>query len=158
MKQLKKWIPCILSIISLVNYQAVKAQKESVGQTIETKTLSTGLPFRDAVAANGMVYISGQIGLDPVTDKFPSSGFTAEADQVMKNLGKVLKDNNLGFSDLVSVTIYLKSMDNYTPVNKVYRQYFNEVFPARVCIAVLDLPLHANIEISAIARQKAALP
>jgi reactive intermediate/imine deaminase len=158
MNQLKKWIPCILSIISLVNYQEVKAQKEAVGQTSETKTVSTGLPFSDAVAANGMLYISGQIGLDPVTDQFPAAGFTAEADQVMKNLGKVLKDNGLGFSDLVSVTIYLKSMDNYTPVNKVYRQYFNGVFPARVCIAVQDLPLHANIEMAAIARQKVTLP
>lgn len=109
------------------------------------------LPFSKAIASKGMLYISGQIGIDPATNALPSTGFEAEADQVMKNLGEVLHGFGLTYDNLVNVTIYLKSMGNYPATNTVYSQYFNGNFPSRVCIAVHDLPLNANIEIAAIA-------
>jgi reactive intermediate/imine deaminase len=112
------------------------------------------LPFRKAVASNGMLYISGQIGIDPATNSLLSTDFEAEADQVMKNLGEVLNEFGLTYDDLVSVTIYLKSMGNYPATNIVYSRYFSGNFPARVCIAVHDLPLNANIEIAALAKTK----
>jgi len=112
------------------------------------------LPFSEAVAARGMLYISGQIGIDPATQSLPSAGFEAEADQVMKNLGGVLRRSGLTYNDLVSVTIYLKSMENYAATNTVYSRYFGDVLPARVCIAVHDLPLKARIEIAAVAEGK----
>ena len=112
------------------------------------------LPFSKAVASNGMLYISGQIGIDPTTNSLPSTGFEAEADQVMKNLGEVLQGSGLTHDDLVNVTIYLKSMGNYPAANTVYSRYFSGNFPARVCIAVYDLPVNANIEIAAIAKTK----
>jgi len=115
---------------------------------------SPKLPFSKAVASNGMLYISGQIGIDPTTNSLPSTGFEAEADQVMKNLGDVLHGFGLNHDDLVNVTIYLKSMGNYSATNTVYSQYFSGNFPSRVCIAVHDLPLNANIEIAAIAKTK----
>ena len=114
----------------------------------------SGLPFREAVALQGTLYISGQIGIDPATRTLPSAGFEAEADQVMKNLGGVLSRSGLTYNDLVSVTIYLKSMENYPVTNSVYSRYFDGDFPARVCIAVHDLPLKANIEIAAVAEVK----
>jgi reactive intermediate/imine deaminase len=115
---------------------------------------SPRLPFRKAVASSGMLYISGQIGIDPTTNSLPATSFEAEADQVMKNLGEVLHGFGLTHDDLVSVTIYLKSMGNYSAANTVYSRYFSGDFPARVCIAVYDLPLNANIEIAAIAGTK----
>jgi reactive intermediate/imine deaminase len=112
------------------------------------------LPFREAVVSNNTVYISGQVGVDPSTGALNQASFEAEADQVMKNLGEVLGKFELSYKDLISVTIYLKSMANYASTNKVYSNYFEHVFPARVCIAVADLPLQANIEIAAIAEKK----
>ena len=110
------------------------------------------LPFVAAVAVNNMLYISGQVGVDPVSGTLTNSSFTAEAHQVMKNIGQVLEAHKLAYHHLVHVTIYLTNMDNYAETNAVYSQYFNNGYPARVCIAVKQLPLNASIEITAIAR------
>ena len=112
------------------------------------------LPFSESIESNGVVYISGQIGVDPATNALPGTGFSAEADQVMKNLGAVLGRQGLGYGDLVNVTIYLKSMENYPAANAEYRKYFSGRFPARVCIAVHDLPFNASIEIAGVAQRK----
>ena len=111
------------------------------------------LPFSEAVDTGGTLYISGQIGTDS-SGQLAGPDFKAEADQVMKNLGGVLKSHHLGYQDLVSATIYLTSMDNYSATNEVYKKYFNERFPARVCIAVKELPMNASIEIAGIAQTK----
>ena len=109
------------------------------------------LPFSKAVVSRGMLYLSGQIGIDPATNSLPSTGIEAETDQVMKNLGEVLHEFGLTHDDLVNVTIYLKSMGDYSSMNTVYSRYFTGDFPTRVCIAVHDLALNASIEIAAIA-------
>src|ERR1700744_1221909 len=110
------------------------------------------LPFSAVRAAGDTLYISGQIGMD-VSGQFPEdTSFPAEARQVMENIGQLLQEQQLGFDDLVNVTIYLTDMDHYTEANEVYRQYFTKSFPARVCIAVKELPLRARIEISGVAR------
>ena len=114
--------------------------------------LPNRLPFTDAVALGETLYISGQIGTDNLNGKLINTDFKAEASQVMKNLGSVLQKHNLTYNNLINVTIYLTTMDNYDRTNEVYQKYFNGLFPARVCIAVKELPLLANIEISAIAR------
>jgi len=111
------------------------------------------LPFSAGVVAEKTLYISGQIGTD-LNGQLLNANFITEANQVMKNLGSVLENNNLTYSDLVSVTIYLTNMDDYSATNDVYQQYFTESFPARVCIAVKELPLKARIEIAGIAKKK----
>ena len=111
------------------------------------------LPFTAGVVAEKTLYISGQIGTD-LTGQLLNANFITEATQVMKNLGSVLKNNNLTYNDLVNVTIYLTTMNDYTATNEVYQKYFNENFPARVCIAVKELPLKARIEIAGIALKK----
>ncbi len=112
------------------------------------------LPFSETYKANNFMFISGQIGIDENTGKLVGSSFEAEANQVMKNIATLLKKEGLNFSDLVSVTIYLKNMDNYQLTNGVYSAYFKDKFPTRVCVAVSDLPAQANIEITAIASLK----
>jgi reactive intermediate/imine deaminase len=121
-------------------------------QQVAGSPVPQGLPFAEAVAVNGMLYISGQVGIDPASGSLANANFKTEAQQVMKNLGGVLQRNGLSYADLVSVTIYLIDMDDYTQTNEVYRLYFTSHFPARVCIAVRQLPLGAQIEISAIAK------
>jgi len=112
------------------------------------------LPYSKVKQANELVFISGQIGQDNRTGKLADDSFEAEVNQVMKNMGQLLQEQGLDFADLVNVTIYLKNMDNYSVTNKVYTSFFKENYPARVCIAVADLPSKANIEIAAIALKK----
>jgi reactive intermediate/imine deaminase len=122
-------------------------------EEIAAKKRLTELPFTSAVRLDGALYISGQIGTD-ANGELVNTDFDKEATQVMKNLGNVLQKNGLTYGDLVNVTIYLTTMDNYAITNVIYRKYFNDNFPARVCIAVKELPRQANIEIAAIARKK----
>ncbi len=112
-------------------------------------------PYSDAVEAGGVLYVSGQIGR--ANGQLVTESFAAEAHQVMRNIGEILQKRQLTHDDLVSVTIYLKDMKNYGAMNEVYRTYFRGTrLPARVCIAVADLPLNANVEISGIAGVKRA--
>jgi 2-iminobutanoate/2-iminopropanoate deaminase len=110
-------------------------------------------PYTDAVEAGGVLYVSGQIGR--ANGQLVTESFQAEAHQVMKNVGEVLRKRMLTHDDLVSVTIYLKDMKNYAAINEVYRTYFRgSRLPARVCIAVAELPFNANVEIAGIAEVK----
>jgi len=125
----------------------IQQQKNSGMTSVSDKN---GLPFPDAYISGDALYISGQIGIDQ-TGELVKGGFAAQAKQVMDNLGNVLRKSRLHFKDLVNVTIYLTSMDNYAELNQVYRMYFDKKFPARVCIAVKELPRQAQIEIAAVA-------
>jgi reactive intermediate/imine deaminase len=116
------------------------------------ENIATPLPFSKTISANDFVFISGQVGIDETTGKLVNGGLEAETRQVMKNIDALLKKEGLAFTDLVSVTIYLKTMNNYQLINEIYTSYFTGTLPARVCIAVVDLPAKANIEISAIAK------
>ena len=109
-------------------------------------------PFSTAVKANGLLFLSGQIGTDNVG--ILATSFEAEVHQVLKNIGIILASQHLGYQHLVSVTIYLKDMDNFGKLNEIYRSYFNDYYPSRTCIAVLALPLKANVEITATALLK----
>lgn len=110
--------------------------------------LVQALPYSKVKSAKDFVFLSGQVGINSATGQLVTSNFEAEVHQVMKNIGSLLHEQGLAYSDLVNVTIYLKSMDNYPITNQVYRSYFTGDFPARVCIAVADLPAKANIEIA----------
>lgn len=125
----------------------IQQQKNSSVSALPNKN---SLPFPDAYISGDALYISGQVGIDQ-TGELVKGGFVAQAKQVMDNLGNVLRKSRLHYKDLVNVTIYLTSMDNYAELNQVYRTYFDKKFPARVCIAVKELPRQAQIEISAIA-------
>ncbi|KAB7733113.1 RidA family protein [Rudanella paleaurantiibacter] len=114
---------------------------------------ASGPPYSDAVEAGGVLYVSGQIGR--ANGQLVTESFAAEAHQVMRNIGDILQKRKLTHDDLVSVTIYLKDMKHYAAMNEVYRTYFRgNRLPARVCIAVADLPFNANVEIAGIAKVK----
>jgi 2-iminobutanoate/2-iminopropanoate deaminase len=110
-------------------------------------------PYNQAVLANGMLYISGQIALVPTTGEIELSTTEAEAHQVMQNLQAILAEAKLGFHNVVKTTILLSSMDLFARVNAVYGSYFTNEFPARETFAVKGLPKNVNIEISMIAVQ-----
>jgi reactive intermediate/imine deaminase len=115
---------------------------------------SSSPPYSDSISVNNFLFISGQVGVNKSTGLLVNTGFEDEAMQVMKNSESLLSKENIKFRDLVNVTVYLRSMNNYQLLNKVYATFFDDKFPARVCIAVADLPLNANLEIAAIAAVK----
>ena len=116
-----------------------------------SRSLPANVHAAAAVLAGDALYISGHIAIDPATDTLVTTSFRAEVKQVMENIGKVLRKHDLYFSDLVNVTVYLTDMDHYNEMNEIYTQYFGTTYPARVCVAVKQLPLNANIEICATA-------
>ncbi|MFZ4564338.1 MAG: RidA family protein [Bacteroidales bacterium] len=108
-------------------------------------------PYSQAIEVNGMLFISGQIPIHPDTGKMVEGGISEQAEQVMKNIGAILKEAGYGFSDVVKSTCLLSDMDNFAAMNAVYGKYYQENPPARAAYAVVKLPLGALIEIETIA-------
>ena len=108
-------------------------------------------PYSQALASHGLVFLSGQIGLDPATGALVTGGTAAEAEQVLTNLQAVLAAAGLGFEHVVRTTIYLVDLADFAAVNDVYQRYMREPYPARATVGVAALPRGARIEIDAIA-------
>ena len=113
-------------------------------------------PYSAAAEAGGLVFLAGQVGLDPVTGERAPDDVAAQARQVMTNIGGVLGDLGLGYDDIVKTTIFLTDMADFAAVNEVYKGYVAEPYPARSTIAVAALPLGAKVEIEMIASRSAA--
>lgn len=111
-------------------------------------------PYNQAVLTNGTLYISGQIGLKPSTMEWVNDDIEAETKQVMENLKSVLEAAQMNFENVVKSSIFLKEMEDFGRVNKIYSSYFkDETAPARETVAVKTLPKNVNVEISMIAFQ-----
>ena len=108
-------------------------------------------PYSQAVEANGMLFISGQLPINPDSLKIIEGGIVEQTEQVMKNIGAVLQEAGYDFSDVVKSTCLLKNMDDFTNMNKVYEKYYTKHQPARAAYAVATLPLGVLIEIETIA-------
>ncbi len=108
-------------------------------------------PYSQAVEVNGMLFISGQIPIDPATGKFVEGGIAEQTEQVMKNIGAILHAAGYQFSDVVKSTCLLSDMDNFAAMNAVYGRYYPENPPARAAYGVVKLPLGALVEIETIA-------
>ena len=108
-------------------------------------------PYSQAVIAGNLVYISGQIAIDPATNELISESIAAETHQVMKNLQAILDEAGTDFDQIIKTTIFLKDMDMFATVNEVYGSYFTGNYPARETVAVKGLPKNVNVEISMIA-------
>ena len=110
-------------------------------------------PYSQANFANGILYISGQIPLNPQTGKL-EEGIEKATHQVMKNLEAILKEAGMTFKNVVKATIFLKNMDDFAVMNDIYASYLDpESFPARETVQVSCLPKNVDIEISMIAHQ-----
>ena len=108
-------------------------------------------PYSQAVLTGGMLFISGQIPIDPATSQLITGSIGDEARQVMKNLEALLLASGLSFESVVKATIFLSDMNHFAEVNEIYGSYFISKFPARETVAVLGLPKNVNVEISMIA-------
>ena len=108
-------------------------------------------PYSQAVQVGDTLYLSGQIAIDPATGKLVEGGIEAEARQVLKNIQAVLEAAGMGFADVVQTQVFLKDLDHYSLVNKIYAEYFKKDFPARAAVQVARLPKDVAIEIMAVA-------
>ena len=110
-------------------------------------------PYSQANFINGVLYISGQIPIDPKTGNLVD-GIEKETHQVMKNLKAILEEANMSFSNVVKSTIFLKNMDDFAAMNQIYASYLDEnSYPARETVQVSCLPKNVSVEISMIAHQ-----
>lgn len=108
-------------------------------------------PYSQAIlAGNGMLFISGQIPVNPETGKVPET-ITEQTEQVLKNIEAILTEAGYSFKDVVKTTCLLNSMDDFAAMNEVYAKYYNEMLPARAAYAVEKLPMGVLVEIETIA-------
>ncbi len=105
-------------------------------------------PYSQAVAANGFLFISGQIAINPATGELTVESVKNETEQVMRNLHAVLLEAGYGFEHVLKTTIFLSDMGLFAEVNEVYGSFFTSDFPARETVAVKGLPKGVNVEIS----------
>ena len=107
-------------------------------------------PYSQAIEANGFVFASGQIPVDPETGVIPE-GIEAQAEQVMKNMKNLLEAAGTSIDQVVKTSVFIKNMDDFGKINEVYATFFNGDFPSRSCVEVARLPKDVLVEMEAIA-------
>ena len=126
--------------------------KREVKKIIKTEKAPAAIgPYSQAIEINGMVFISGQIPIDPSTGKIVEGNIKEQTHQVLKNIGAILNAAGCDYSNVVKSTCLLANMDDFKEMNEVYSQYYKENPPARAAYGVVKLPLGAIIEIETIA-------
>ncbi|MEM6686594.1 MAG: Rid family detoxifying hydrolase [Bacteroidota bacterium] len=122
-------------------------------QIITTPNAPTPIgPYNQAVLINGTLYTSGQIAMNPTTNELVMDSIEAETTQVMENMKAVLAAAHMTFENVVKTSIFIKNMNDFSKINSVYKNYFDEkTAPARETVEVGNLPKFVNVEISMIA-------
>jgi len=108
-------------------------------------------PYSQAILSGNMLFVSGQIPIDPATGKFVEGGVTEQTEQVLKNMGAILEEAGFDFTNVVKCTCLLADMQYFAEMNTVYSKFFTENPPARAAFAAKGLPLGALVEIECIA-------
>ena len=108
-------------------------------------------PYSQAVEANGTLYISGQIPINPSVGKIEAVDITSQTEQVFANINAILTEAGYSFSDVVKSTVFLSDIADFAGMNEVYKKYYQSEYPARSAFAVKALPLGALVEIETIA-------
>ena len=122
-----------------------------MSKTVHTDAAPAAIgPYSQAVVTGNLVFTSGQIPIDPATGAVEADGIQAQAEQVMKNLGEVLKASGSDYTKAVKTTCFLAHMADFAAFNEVYGRYFTSK-PARSCVAVKDLPKGVLVEVEVIA-------
>lgn len=121
-------------------------------QVIHTEKAPAAIgPYSQAVTANGMVFCSGQVALDPQTSQLVAGGVAEQTEQVLANLEAVLTAAGANFASVVKTTIFLADLEDFKVVNEIYGKKFESAPPARATVQVSRLPMDVRVEIDAIA-------
>ena len=109
-------------------------------------------PYSQAIRAGSLLFLSGQIPLDPATGQIVSGGIEPQTRRVFANIGAILEAADLSFANVVSATVYVADMNDFAKVNEIYATYFQAPAPARATVQVARLPKDALVEIQVVAR------
>ena len=119
---------------------------------VSTKSAPVAIgPYSQAIKTDGLVFVSGQLPIDPQTGAIPEGSIAAQTNQSLKNLGSILAEAGSDYSKVIKTTVFLADMADFASMNEVYSSFFNAPFPARSAIAVKELPKGALVEIECIA-------
>lgn len=138
-------IPVI--VILIFSTESKIMPKEIISTTNAPQAIG---PYSQAVKANNLMFISGQIPMDPTTGNLVEGSIEDEANQVLKNLKSICEAAGYSLDDAVKITIFLTDLGNFAVVNDVMKEHFSEPYPARATVEVSGLPLGVNVEIEAI--------
>jgi 2-iminobutanoate/2-iminopropanoate deaminase len=108
-------------------------------------------PYSQAIRAGGLIFVSGQVPIDPKTGQFVAGGIAEQTEQVLKNLAAVLEAAGSGLDKIVKTTVFLASMEEFAAMNEAYGKFFTDDPPARATVQAARLPRDARVEIEAIA-------
>ena len=108
-------------------------------------------PYSQAIRTGNLVFVSGQLPIDPATGAFPEGGIKEQTRQSLLNARAILQSENLDLCNVVKTTVFLSEIANFGPMNEVYAEFFTAPYPARCAFAVKDLPKGALVEIELIA-------
>ncbi len=142
----------IISVFSLIVLISCSGTSELIADGTSGLPKQIG-PYRYATQHDDLIFVSGQIGTDPQTNKL-KEGIEEQTRQIFENLKVVLKNNGSDLSHIAKTTIFLTDINQFERVNEIYSSYFSGHFPARSTIVVVALPKHADIEIECIAVKK----
>ena len=146
------FVLCFFSFFNAAQAQSTLPKKKLSKTIIKSEQAPPPIgPYSQAVAANGFLFVAGQLGINPQTKQLVAENPEAEATQVLENIKAILKAAGLEFKHVVKATIYVKDIAQFAKVNEIYGKYFTSEPPARETVQVADLPGKANIEISVIA-------
>jgi 2-iminobutanoate/2-iminopropanoate deaminase len=121
-------------------------------EVISTKDAPQAIgPYSQAIKANGFVFVSGQVAIDPATQQVIEGDVAAQTDRVLRNLSEILEAAASGLGKVVRSTVFLKNMDDFAAMNAVYGKYFSTAAPARSTVEVARLPKDVLVEIDVIA-------
>jgi 2-iminobutanoate/2-iminopropanoate deaminase len=123
-----------------------------VRQRIQTDQAPAAIgPYSQAIKAGGLVFVSGQIPIDPRTGEFVAGGIAEQTERVLINLAAVLAAAGSSLGQVVKTTVFLADMAEFAAMNEVYGKFFGDLPPARATVAALGLPRNARVEIEAVA-------
>jgi endoribonuclease L-PSP, putative len=142
----------VLCIASLYGAKAISQDRRIVQKQIKTSTASDSSPFSQGIEVNGLVFLSGTLGVDASTGKLAGDEVVAQLEQIVKNISEVLKEAGCAISDVIKTTVYLTDMRQYAAMNEVYMRLFQAPYPARTCVEISALPVAgALIEVEVVA-------
>ena len=120
--------------------------------TIQTTKAPAAIgPYSQAVEANGFVFASGQLGINPATGEFVEGDVQAQTRQALTNARAIMNEAGLDLNNVIKTTVFLSDMANFAAMNEIYAEFFSEPYPARSAVAVKTLPKNALVEVECIA-------
>ena len=143
-------VPVLIALLAAIGYASSGAVTEK--KLINSKNAPKAIgPYSQAIAANGFIFVSGQVPIDPATGKIVPGGIEKQAEQSLKNIRAILKTAGASMKHVVKATVFLADLNHYKRVNKIYAKFFSAPYPARAAVQVARLPLDVMIEIEVIA-------